>query len=213
MKTIKTLLAVSVLAAAGAANATVWNISATGSRYYTDSGDYSVVYNGTYNDATNAGSWVGTATIGAFGLDATYNQNFTMNELTGSGSMSTMTGCVDTVDNAVCAGIAGDFVGAWRNNSTAYDHLDSAAKPTATGSAFVPGDGGNYVWSFYLKDPSQAFVDEEGNEFTYWTKYDLNVTLSSQAPAVPVPAAAWLFGSGLLGLAGTARRRRAAAAA
>ncbi|HSB94978.1 MAG TPA: VPLPA-CTERM sorting domain-containing protein [Spongiibacteraceae bacterium] len=28
------------------------------------------------------------------------------------------------------------------------------------------------------------------------------------APTVPVPAAAWLFGSGLLGLAGTARRRR-----
>jgi hypothetical protein len=28
-------------------------------------------------------------------------------------------------------------------------------------------------------------------------------------PAVPVPAAAWLFGSGLLGLVGVARRRRA----
>jgi hypothetical protein len=32
-----------------------------------------------------------------------------------------------------------------------------------------------------------------------------------QIQAVPVPAAAWLFGSGLLGLAGTARRRRTAA--
>jgi hypothetical protein len=31
------------------------------------------------------------------------------------------------------------------------------------------------------------------------------------AAEVPVPAAAWLFGSGLLGLAGTARRRKAAA--
>jgi hypothetical protein len=30
---------------------------------------------------------------------------------------------------------------------------------------------------------------------------------AAAAPAVPVPAAAWLFGSGLLGLAGTARRR------
>lgn len=38
-------------------------------------------------------------------------------------------------------------------------------------------------------------------------------TLTSWEPAavVPVPAAAWLFGSGLLGLAGAARRRRAAA--
>lgn len=36
----------------------------------------------------------------------------------------------------------------------------------------------------------------------------LTYTLTSNAPAVPVPAAAWLFGSGLLGLAGTARRRK-----
>jgi len=28
-------------------------------------------------------------------------------------------------------------------------------------------------------------------------------------PAVPVPAAVWLFGSGLLGLVGVARRRQA----
>jgi len=33
-------------------------------------------------------------------------------------------------------------------------------------------------------------------------------TFSPTLTAVPVPAAAWLFGSGLLGLAGTARRRK-----
>ncbi len=32
--------------------------------------------------------------------------------------------------------------------------------------------------------------------------------LSIYAPAVPIPAAVWLFGSGLLGLIGIARRRR-----
>ena len=33
-------------------------------------------------------------------------------------------------------------------------------------------------------------------------------TIASTAPsAVPVPAAAWLFGSGLLGLVGVARRK------
>ena len=38
-----------------------------------------------------------------------------------------------------------------------------------------------------------------------------NYTFSNFTPStIPVPAAAWLFGSGLLGLAGTARRRRSA---
>lgn len=36
----------------------------------------------------------------------------------------------------------------------------------------------------------------------------LNFSGTGSAAVVPVPAAAWLFGSGLLGLAGMARRRR-----
>ena len=37
-----------------------------------------------------------------------------------------------------------------------------------------------------------------------------NANFNFTAPAVPVPAAVWLFGSGLLGLVGVARRRKAA---
>ena len=37
-----------------------------------------------------------------------------------------------------------------------------------------------------------------------------NVTISTDVAAVPVPAAVWLFGSGLLGLIGVARRKKAA---
>jgi len=37
-----------------------------------------------------------------------------------------------------------------------------------------------------------------------------NVTISTDVAAVPVPAALWLFGSGLLGLIGVARRKQAA---
>jgi hypothetical protein len=49
-----------------------------------------------------------------------------------------------------------------------------------------------------VEDPSGAFVNYTG----YWI---LEGTMST---AVPIPAAAWLMGSGLLGLAGVARRRR-----
>ena len=37
-----------------------------------------------------------------------------------------------------------------------------------------------------------------------------NITISTDVSAVPVPAAVWLFGSGLVGLVGVARRKKAA---
>ena len=44
-----------------------------------------------------------------------------------------------------------------------------------------------------------------------YTQFDLDISVSVTAapPEVPVPAAAWLFGSGLLGLVGVARRKKA----
>jgi hypothetical protein len=44
-----------------------------------------------------------------------------------------------------------------------------------------------------------------GNTGNTWYSYSFSGTA-----AVPVPAAAWLFGSSLLGLAGAMRRRRTA---
>ena len=40
--------------------------------------------------------------------------------------------------------------------------------------------------------------------------YELHMTGTIEAGAVPVPAAVWLFGSGLLGLVGVARRKKSA---
>lgn len=42
------------------------------------------------------------------------------------------------------------------------------------------------------------------------TTINWQISGNTPAPVIPIPAAAWLFGSGLLGLAGTARRRKAA---
>ncbi|MEE8428764.1 MAG: VPLPA-CTERM sorting domain-containing protein [Gammaproteobacteria bacterium] len=50
---------------------------------------------------------------------------------------------------------------------------------------------------------------------TYWVEFpggavlqgvDMTPALSTEAPAVPLPAAVWLFGGGLIGLVGVARR-------
>lgn len=48
------------------------------------------------------------------------------------------------------------------------------------------------------------------NGMTFDIAYDANLIRLTVVNAVPVPAAAWLFGSGVLALAGVARRRKAA---
>ena len=61
-------------------------------------------------------------------------------------------------------------------------------------------EGTSYQGGSFLDEYDTASMPD-----TVWADW----TLASRAPAVPVPAAAWLFGSGLLGLAGTARKRKA----
>lgn len=67
----------------------------------------------------------------------------------------------------------------------------------------------NFVFSEDRKNFSGSLIasDTSGSGLTANTT-TINWQIAAQ---VPVPAAAWLFGSGLLGLAGTARRRKAAA--
>lgn len=76
---------------------------------------------------------------------------------------------------------------------------ESAGKPYPR----VPLDG--YGWLFYFGgDPGgHKTLLRTGNSRGAWAVRNGDVT------AVPLPAAVWLFGSGLLGLAGLARRRAA----
>ena len=51
--------------------------------------------------------------------------------------------------------------------------------------------------------------DPGGAGFSGWTaQWNLHGTVTPHPSAIPVPAAVWLFGSGLMGLVGVARRRR-----
>ena len=63
-----------------------------------------------------------------------------------------------------------------------------------TGELIAAGNIGT-AWLF--------FADTQYSE-----RYDISI-VTAGAPPIPVPAAVWLFGSGLLGLVGVARRRKA----
>lgn len=61
----------------------------------------------------------------------------------------------------------------------------------------------NYAWSFQTNIGVQNAVQKTNDVVLAWA------VQSGDVSAVPVPAAAWLFGSGLLGLIGVARRKKA----
>jgi hypothetical protein len=105
-----------------------------------------------------------------------------------------------------------------------------------SGNDLVSGDWSilSSLWQTYdaitlvLKDGNKdgvfytAWLLQEGISSGSWAMPDRNLShmtiygsntdlATDNPPAVPVPAAVWLFGSGLLGLIGAARRKSAAA--
>ncbi len=69
-----------------------------------------------------------------------------------------------------------------------------------SGTEFAPNPAN--AWFFNFFNGSQSAGDKDGSSFVAWAVHSGNVG------AVPVPAAVWLFGSGLIGLLGLARRKR-----
>ena len=117
---------------------------------------------------------------------------------TGYYGISAPSGSVDTTANTINV----DFSSLRVNAQIGLNMLDFAVpvitNPPSAGS-YNPGTGAYaLVWS----DPFSVWV--AGHTITGIA----TVSLSGSATLVPVPAALWLLGSGLLGLAGIARRRR-----
>lgn len=60
----------------------------------------------------------------------------------------------------------------------------------------------NYAWGLGMDDGGQGKIDKSSSLYAWAVQ-------SGDVSAVPVPAAVWLFGSGLIGLAGLAKRKKA----
>ena len=196
MNAIKTLLAVSVLAAAGVANA------ATVATFdYSDTWTtYKQLLNGTPSTATyGTGSLIGTGTLDDTGLlTITATGQFTP---TGSATSQytadetlTFTGSVSgSIDNLSTYAINVNSCTPGAGFATGCTGVASAAAVAFAGAVSTT-DGAVTTWT---TPKTKVGTNPAWNQDTY----------TFTAHAVPVPAAAWLFGSGLLGLAGTARRR------
>ena len=80
------------------------------------------------------------------------------------------------------------------------------------GGVFVLVDGvGTVSLDQAFNDKFFGGIYEDTEGVFYLTSQSPFTTFSASTTGVPVPAAAWLFGSGLVGLAGIARKRRIAA--
>ena len=171
--------------------AAVWNITAdaTGDSFSVNSFQqdaYEATAGGVFalRDVANGAGMSGA-------IDAAGNMTF---DITGrTGIAATFAGSIGeqawNIDNAP----AGDATGLYDLLTTGTMTANAAgATPdfSLTGQLIAAGNIGT-AWDF--------FADTQYSE-----RYDLSIV------AVPVPAAVWLFGSGLLGLVGVARRKKQA---
>ena len=71
-----------------------------------------------------------------------------------------------------------------------------------SGTEYIPGD--IYGWGFDFTSLGEQFTDHKTDTYYSWAVH------SGDVGAIPVPAAVWLFGSGLMGLVWVARRQKTA---
>ncbi len=135
--------------------------------------------------------------------------------------MSTMGGSIDgsgnmSFDPTGRTGLAANYAGTLGEQPWAYQSFTTGTSTNAaqgftppfsmTGSALQ--DAGAGVWTGTLVAAGNVGPEWGGFNTQQYSEL-FNVTITAETSAVPVPAAVWLFGSGLMGLVGIARRKKA----
>ena len=118
---------------------------------------------------------------------------------TGAFGMPAPSGNVDTVAGTINV----DLSSLRASATTPYGLFDMALWPITNPPSGGTYDSGTGAFVLTWSSPYSVLVGESIINGT------ASISLSGTATVVPVPAALWLLGSGLLGLAGVARRRRA----
>ena len=97
-------------------------------------------------------------------------------------------------------------------DSVVYEGMSSFLAPYAEGGSFTIADSNSISMSIgRLPNGTDSNTNAVDFDSACITPGSVNISgtgdCSVSVSAVPVPAAAWLFGSGLLGLIGISRRR------
>jgi len=190
-------------ASAGASNITInYDVSALDNLFYTDWGHiYNVSGAGNEYDALNRG-------VAADNVDYAFTSGQAL-------SVSTV-GCVRDagVECTDADGYGGQFraldvyslIGIWSGSDTEIDPIGDTFVLGSDIDLIAPQyDGLLYL---FLGENDGIFADNYscGIHHQCFAK-NYHVSITTTPPAVPVPAAMWLFGSGLLGLIGVAKRK------
>lgn len=237
MNALKSILAVSIFAAAGAVHATSVSFTATITAQTSPFGTQTVTSGNAFTGTLNVDDDLSSPTVGNLlglsisntgtfvthnsylaGTDATWQAGNVWTATLPSGGLafSAFNDNGDGTYNTVY-----DWGNIATNNSNAASSFSGHVSATGTGAAFVtdaaaPWDGATltvHLASDLATILDVTLVTKEKGSVAGSTGGIASNTYSIVPNAVPVPAAAWLFGSGLLGLAGTARRRRNSEAA